>query len=92
MASKEAHKRAHANGKRFTDRVVAVGGRCMEQVIDRTYVLYFERWLLPNGVAVVVMYGEQYGEIFIQAAPFRNDWDATEGALNDAAALASVPK
>lgn len=81
------HQLAQARGHHFVERIINVGGHCMEQVIDRKSAVYFERWLLPNGVSVVVMYGPIYGELFIESAPFQSSWTALEQALAAAAAL-----
>lgn len=83
--AKDKLKAAWANGRPMIERVIERGGRCKEQVRDRESALYFERWLLPNGVSVVIEYNETYREMFIEAAPHTGDWDSLEAALNTAA-------
>ncbi len=86
MATKKQMTEAYASGKELLDRLPE-GSRCMEQVIDRSCALFFERWLLPNGVGVVVMYAPTYRELFVECAPRTNSWEATEAAIAAAAAL-----
>jgi hypothetical protein len=76
---------AYASGKQLTDRIAKLGGRCMEQVIDKQCDLFFERWMFPNGVSVVAMYSPDFREVFIEATSGRNSWEATDLALRDAA-------
>lgn len=78
-------RKAMQFGQELVGEIIQRGGRCMEQVIDREYALYFERWLLPNGVSVVAVYNDSYREVFIEATPRQNSWDATRAALDAAA-------
>jgi hypothetical protein len=89
MSAKTKHAAAMASGKEITDRIIARGGRCMEQVIDREFAIYAERWLLPNGVGLIAYYGPDYREVFVEAAPHTNSWAATEAALDAAAKIGS---
>jgi len=87
MAISSTRREAYSQGKRLSDMLRVHEARCMEQVIDQEHDLFFERWLLPNGVGVVLMYSPSYGEIFIQGAPKTNSWEATETALKAASFL-----
>lgn len=83
--TKNRLKAAWSNGRPLIERIIARGGRCMEQVRDGESPLYFERWLLPNGVSVVIEYNETYREMFIEAAPRNGTWEALDAALDRAA-------
>jgi hypothetical protein len=87
MATSKKMHEAYASGKEMTDRIVKLGGRCMEQLVDKQCALFMERWLLPNGVGLMVIYSPMYREVFIEAAPKIGTWDATDAALAAAAAI-----
>lgn len=78
------HKAAQTYGHELTERIIALGGRCMEQVIDREHAIYAERWLFPNGVGVIAYYSPKYREVFIQSTR-EISWTATDAALAKAA-------
>lgn len=80
-------QKAYASGKEITSRIIALGGRCQEQVIDDEFHIFFERWLFPNGVGVVALYGPDYREAFVQVAPKTNSWTDTDAALKAASEL-----
>lgn len=69
----------------IVEKVMKHGARCMEQLTDKQFGLVMERWLLSNGVSVLVYGGPTYRELFIEAAPFTNSWDALDAALLAAA-------
>jgi len=76
-------REAFVYGRPLIDRLVDRGARCMEQVIDKQYALFFERWLFPNGRSVVVMYSPTFREVFIQPKQSVT-WQETDAALDDA--------
>lgn len=78
---------AYASGKELIDRLRALDARCMEQVVDRSCWLFMERWLLPNGVGLMVIYNHQYREVFSQVAPFTGEWADTDAELARIAVL-----
>lgn len=84
-------QQAIEQAKPLVDAIIARGGRCMEQVLDKKFGLVFERWLLQNGTSVVVMAAPQFREVFIEATPRQNSWDATFAALDVAAGERPAP-
>lgn len=87
MATSKKMLEAYASGKELTDRIIALEGRCMEQLVDKSCALFMERWLLPNGVGLMVIYSPMYREVFVEVAPKNGTWEATDAALAAAAKL-----
>ena len=70
--------------KPIIDMLIALGARCMEQVIDRAGVV-IERWLLPNGRIIIAFGAPHWRDAFESVAPIDGTWAATFAALDLAA-------
>ncbi len=64
--------------------------RCMEQTLDAAGIVW-ERWLLPNGVSVVVMGTPHWRDCFMPTAPFTADWAPTLAGLAELAGRTAPP-
>lgn len=82
-------QKAYEYARPLIDTMLAREARRMERLTDKQFGIVAERWLLPNGVSVMIYASRTYREMFIEATPGVNSWDATWAAL-DAAAKVGV--
>jgi hypothetical protein len=74
------------------DAIIAAGGRCMEQVLDRENGIVVERWVFSNGRSVIAYGTPLWREFFEIIAPESNTWEATiEGLKRVAGVDPSAP-
>lgn len=79
-----ALEEAQAGIRPAVEKVIALGGRCMEQTCDRAGIVW-ERWLLPNGSSVILFGTPHWRDVFVSVAPRASLWTQTLEALDIAA-------
>src|SRR5688572_32974733 len=60
---------------------------CIDQDIARETGVVIERWMMPNGIIVLVFGRPDMVEVFVPAVPFSAKWDDTLARVRELAQL-----